>query len=457
MSKSVGLVWIRRDFREQDHWALHHALENHDQVLLVYVHAPHEEHPWEPGAASRWWQHHSMLSLMQSLNSHKNTLHIAQGDSATELAKIAKEVKAEAIYAHHLYEPALQQQQQTVSDHLMQQGVACHFYNRALLCDPAIVSPNTKNGYTVFTPYWKYIQTLMHMGQVLGAPGSWSEPKPTSKSLTVDDLNLVTGHAWEQKLAKHWTPGEAQAQEDLDLFCEAILEYYETDRDIPSRSGTSQLSAALHFGELTPHQVWQAVSSMHKNPPSHMKKVTEKPIFAFLRQLGWREFAHHVLHHNPKTPTEPLNKSYKSFPWDKTQSPSYLAWRDGTTGWPMVDASMNQLWETGWMHNRMRMLSSGVLTKQLGVSWELGARWFWDTLVDANLANNTLGWQWSAGCGADAAPYFRILSPARQHERFDPKDLYINKWLPNPVAKVTPEQDKALREQAMQRYKKKRR
>lgn len=427
-----ALLWIRRDFRLTDNAALSAAVANHDKVLIVYIHAPDEQAPWQPGAASNWWLHHTLKAFEKSLKGKR--LHIVSAPTAQTLADLAQEENISDVYFNKLYEPALMAQEKIATQVLEDSGVAVHSFDGALLSDPFLVAPSTNQGYKVFTPYWRNASAHISPTPVFPAPTTWKDLKPKSSSLTVDDLHLLSGHAWEQKFHSYWNPGEQGALDDLDMFVESHATDYPTQRDIPDLSGTSFLSAPLHFGEITPRQIWLR---LHQEVLS--QNLPASPVEVFLRQLGWREFAHHVLVHNPHTSTQPLDAKYKNFPWVKN-SVHLKAWEKGQTGFPLVDAGMRQLWEMGWMHNRVRMSASGVLCKQLGINWLEGARWFWDTLVDANLANNSMGWQWSAGCGADAAPYFRILNPIRQAERFDPKGRYVKKWCPE----LTPLTDKQI-------------
>jgi deoxyribodipyrimidine photo-lyase len=234
----------------------------------------------------------------------------------------------------------------------------------------------------------------------------------------LDALGLLPTIPWDASFHDHWRPGEAGAQERLDSFLSEAVTGYHTQRDRPDCDGTSRLSPHLHFGEISPRQVWHALG-----------RRTSRGAETFRTELGWREFAHHVLYHFPHTPEAPLRTQFERFPWDS--NPRLLrAWQRGRTGYPIVDAGLRELWATGWMHNRVRMIVGSFLTKDLLISWRVGARWFWDTLVDADLANNTLGWQWVSGCGADAAPYFRIFNPAAQGERFDPQGDYVRRWVP---------------------------
>lgn len=417
-----ALVWLRRDFRLTDNAALSEAVNNHDKVLLVYVHAPEEQAPWQPGAASNWWLHHTLVAFEKSL--HGKHLHIVAAPTVEALNLLVADEHITDVYFNKLYEPALVAQEKAVTTALESQGVNIQGFEGALLCNPFLTAPSTQKGYKVFTPYWKHASSSVSPAPVFPAPLGWKDIVPASPSLQVGDLKLLSGHPWEKKFHAYWKPGEQGALDDLDMFVDSHAKDYPTQRDTPDLSATSFLSAPLHFGEITPRQIWLRLRQevLSKNLPAAAVEV-------FLRQLGWREFAHHVLVHNPHTSTQPLDSKYKNFPW--INNPTHLnRWKEGETGLPLVDAGMRQLWEMGWMHNRVRMSASGVLCKQLGINWLEGARWFWDTLVDANLANNTMGWQWSAGCGADAAPYFRILNPVRQAERFDPKGRYVKKWCP---------------------------
>ena len=234
--------------------------------------------------------------------------------------------------------------------------------------------------------------------------------------MDIDDLGLLPALDWADGLRAQWTPGPNGAQAALDAFKTEAVSRYKTDRDRPDFVGTSRLSPHLHFGEISPRQVWHEC----------MKAPVAEP---YLRQLIWREFAHHLLYHFPHTPDQPLRENFNRFPWKKDPD-GFAAWTRGKTGYPIVDAGMKELWRTGWMHNRVRMIVASFLVKDLLIPWQEGARWFWDTLVDANLANNTLGWQWVAGCGADAAPYFRIFNPVLQAAKFDPDGAYVKKWIP---------------------------
>lgn len=294
----------------------------------------------------------------------------------------------------------------------------------------------------MFTPYWNRCGLLEPPGAPLPAPRKIPAPAVWPDSSGLDELGLLPDHPWHEKLGDHFSPGEPSAREAVRRFLDAGLLDYSSRRDVPAEEGTSKLSAPLHFGEVSVRSLWHAASGSRQDP-GHKG--------GFLSELGWRDFAAHVLHHFPRTVGEPLDDRFAGFAWRR--DPAGLeAWRRGRTGFPIVDAGMRQLWETGWMHNRVRMIVASFLTKDLLIDWREGASWFWDTLVDADLANNTLGWQWAAGCGADAAPFFRIFNPSQQQLRWDADGVYTGRWAPDAGA-VAPVVDHALaRERALSVY-----
>jgi deoxyribodipyrimidine photo-lyase len=270
----------------------------------------------------------------------------------------------------------------------------------------------------VFTPFWRACRALPPPDTPRPAPGKISKPRTWPASIPLDDLELLPTIGWDAGLAAAWSPGEAGARQRLREFVAHGLTYYHEERNRPDHAGSSRLSPHLHFGEISPRQIRHAVAR---------KRSTGAE--TFLTEIGWREFAQHVLYHFPHTADAPLRVPFRRFPWNSDRR-ALRAWQRGRTGYPIVDAGMRELWTTGWMHNRVRMIAGSFLTKDLLISWREGARWFWDTLVDADLASNTLGWQWVSGCGADAAPYFRIFNPVTQGEKFDPQGVYVRRWVP---------------------------
>jgi deoxyribodipyrimidine photo-lyase len=420
----TAIVWFRRDLRLIDNPALHAACQQARRVVALYVHAPDEDGEWRDGAASRWWLHHSLARLDQSLRERGGELTLRRGGSLETLLAVARETGAGSVYWNRLYEPARVACDRLIKTALREAGLECESFNAALLHEPWEVRTGQGDPYRVFTPFWRSCASRLEtLPKPLPAPGSIPVPSPPA-SIALDELGLLPAVRWDSGLAEAWRPGEAGALERLESFADEALGSYPEGRDRPDRHGTSRLSPHLHFGEVGPRQCLAAARNAVARHPA-----VQSAADGFVRQLGWREFAHHLLHHFPHTATAPLDRRFDAFPWEPNER--WLeAWQRGRTGYPIVDAGMRELWQTGWMHNRVRMIAASVLTKNLRQPWLHGAQWFWDTLVDADLANNTLGWQWTAGCGADAAPYFRIFNPMLQTERFDPQRAYLRRWLP---------------------------
>lgn len=421
MSDAKTIVWFRRDLRLADQEALHAALARGGTVVPVFIWAPDEEAPWAPGAASRWWLHESLRAFDASLRALGSQLVIRRGPSLDALRRLINETGASAVYWNRLYEPAAIERDRVVKATLRADGVEAKSFNSALLHEPWTILTQQGKPYQVFTPFYRACQAL-------DAPSTPRPPPahlptiPSIPSVAINDLGLLPSIHWYDGMAATWQPGEDGAVERLAGF-RPRAPHYKSDRDRPDLESTSRLSPHLHFGEISPRQVWWSIRKAHPGGSAE----------PYLRQLIWREFAHHLLYHFPHTPTEPLRPEFKRFPWE--DNPQFLkAWQKGRTGYPIVDAGMRELWRTGWMHNRVRMIVASFLVKDLLIPWQAGAAWFWDTLVDANLANNTLGWQWTAGCGADAAPYFRIFNPILQGEKFDPDGAYVKKWVPELAA-----------------------
>jgi len=430
---STALLWYRRDFRVADNPALAAALAAHDTVIPVYVHAPDEEAPWQPGAASRWWQHHSLTALSASLAALGSPLVIRAGDSLAELQALVRESGAVAVYWNRLYEPAIIARDKRIKTVLRKAGLVAESYNSALLVEPWEVKTGGGEPYRVFTPFWRNAGARAARA-ALPAPEALKPPAKPLRSLAIDALKLLPSIRWDDAFYSHWTPGEAGAWAQAEAFCADGAARYHDQRDLPAKASTSSLSPHLHFGEIGPVQLVHRTQRLlaERHAPGLVGNVEH-----FVRELGWREFAHHLLFHYPTTPDTPLYPKFAAFPWlpKADYADSLRAWQRGRTGVPIVDAGMRQLWTTGWMHNRVRMIVASFLTKNLLIPWQEGAAWFWDTLVDASLAANTLGWQWSAGCGADAAPYFRIFNPVLQSAKFDGDGVYLRRWVPE-IAKL---------------------
>ncbi len=422
---STAIVWFRRDLRLTDNPALASAVREHDRVVPLYIHAPHEESPWSPGAASRWWLHQSLASLQERIRALGSRLILRTGNSYDVLQLMINETDADAVYWNRLYEPAAILRDSDIKRRLRAAGVTACSANAALLFEPWTVATRSGDPYRVFTPFWKGCRARLETPEVFEAPNRLPEFRGGIEGGNLAELDLLPVRPWSEGLASAWQPGEPGALDQVDVFMQEALDRYPSGRDFPDRQYTSRLSPHLHFGEVGPRQLMVAITAEMASGPAQ-EQAGEK----FLRQVGWREFAHHILYHYPKTPEEPLDARFAKFPWRGDWQQLYGRWCRGTTGIPLVDAGLRELWSTGWMHNRVRMVVGSFLTKNLRVPWQQGARWFWDTLVDADLANNTLGWQWISGCGPDAAPYFRVFNPVKQAEKYDPDRKYIRRWVP---------------------------
>ena len=420
------LLWLRQDLRLTDHPALMAAIERGGPVVPVYIWAPEEEGAWPPGAASRWWLHHSLNALSKELDARGSRLVLRRGPSLATLLELARECGADAVCWSRRYEPASIARDTLVKSALKEAGLEAESFNSALLYEPWNLKTGQGGPYRVFTPFWRASQALPEPAEPEPAPGKISAPARWPGSESLESLQLLPRIPWDTGMRETWTPGEVGARKRLRAFSEAGLPDYPEGRDMAAEDFTSRLSPYLHFGEVSPRQVWHAVQARaHRDSAAGALKGSE----AYLRQLVWREFAHHLLFHYPHTAEKPLRPEFDDFPWEKNPAALRL-WQKGQTGYPWVDAGMRQLWVTGWMHNRTRMAVASFLVKDLFIPWQRGAEWFWDTLVDADLANNTLGWQWTAGCGADAAPFFRVFNPTLQGVRFDPEGEYVRRWIP---------------------------
>ncbi len=423
MSKAI--LWFRQDLRLQDNPALHAALQ-HRQVIPIYIHDPASASPWQAGSAARWWLHHSLVALAEGLARRGSQLQVFHGDTQTILAELCRCSGAAQIHWNRRYEPAGIALDKQLKHQLQQQGVVTHSHNAALLFEPWQVLKGDGEPYRVFTPFWKACLRSGLSRPLLDAPAQLPAAESYS-TLSVGALQLLPTLPWADGFHRHWTPGEAGAKAALERFIEQGLPHYAEGRDRPDRPHTACLSPHLHLGEISPARLVAAIQAASDR--SGLLRHGE----SWLRELGWREFAHYLLYHFPETTAAPFNPRFANFPW-RNDPAALSAWQRGETGFPIIDAGMRELWHTGWMHNRVRMIVASLLTKNLLIPWQQGANWFWDTLVDADLAANTLGWQWTAGCGADAAPWFRIFNPVLQGQKFDPDGAYVRRWVPELAA-----------------------
>jgi deoxyribodipyrimidine photo-lyase len=405
------------------------ALATHRPIVPVYILDDEGEGRWRAGAASRWWLHHSLAAFDTVLRKHGSRLVLVRGESLTVLQELAAATKADAVFWNRRYEPAVIARDSRIKESLSAAGLEAKSFNSALLFEPHTIANKQGNPFQVFTPYWRHCLAQPVPDEIAISPRVlFLEPAKWPRSLALAELELLPRLNWADGFAQKWEPGEEGAQKRLKLFLAKKVADYDEARDIPSEDATTGLSAHLHFGEIGPRQIWAAAQALSKASGVF---PLNSGVQRFLTEVGWREFAHHLLYHFSNTPERPLRAQFEKFQWaDDPKGEKLRAWQRGQTGYPIVDAGMRQLWHTGWMHNRVRMIVASFLVKHLRLSWTHGAAWFWDTLVDADLASNTLGWQWSAGCGADAVPYFRIFAPVTQGEKFDPDGEYVRRWVP---------------------------
>jgi len=421
----LAIVWFRRDFRLSDNPALDRARSEYGRVLPVYIHDPDALGDWAPGAASRWWLHHALVDLRDRLESRGAPLVLRSGPALETLQDLVQKSGAAAVYWNRLYEPTLVERDREIKTALKTGDLDVRSFRASVLFEPWELLRDGDQPYQVFTPYWKCMQRNWRDVALRPEPRELIGPESPPQSDDLDALNLLPDHDWPESLAGHWDIGELAGRRRLKHFAEDQVRLYDSHRDRPDFHDTSRLSPYLHFGHISPAQAVEALSPSGELPDG-------KGALSFVRELAWREFSNVLLFHSPELPDTALRENFRDFPWRDPDDYRYdlRAWQRGRTGVPMVDAGMRQLWATGWMHNRVRMIVASYLTKNLLIPWQEGARWFWNTLVDADLANNTQGWQWTAGCGADAAPYFRVFNPELQGEKFDPKAEYIARWCP---------------------------
>jgi deoxyribodipyrimidine photo-lyase len=458
------LHWFRRDLRLGDNPALEHLgqgpaqdpaqdpAQPGDQLLAVYIHAPEEEAPWQPGAASRWWLHQSLAALQAQLAEQGIPLLFFRGASAPVLSTLCAQLRIDVLSWNRRYEPALWARDRAVAERISAQGVALAVWDDGVLCPPGRLLNQQGLPYRVYGPFMRQLRQrlLPETAPLPLGPAQLPRLRPVpldqapELGCSLEQLGLLDAHPWHERLHQHWQPGERAAWARLEGFLQAAIDNYAEDRDRPDRAGTSRLSPHLHFGEISPQRILGNLQPLLAGEGGGQAGLSAERLFS---QLGWREFARHLLWHFPDSHGQSLDRRYDGL-WQE-DAERLRRWQRGTTGIALVDAGMAELWQSGWMHNRVRMVAGSLLTKNLGIPWQAGACWFWDTLVDADLANNSLGWQWIAGCGADAAPYFRVFNPDLQAKKFDPQGRYQARWLssgplPAPMVDLAASRDQAL-------------
>lgn len=413
------ILWFRRDLRLQDNPALNRAVETGRPILPVFIHDEGAQRPL--GGASRWWLDKSLRALASDLEARGAGLILRRGDSLAVLQQLIAETDADSLFLNRSFEPAGFERDADIAHALQSDGVSCHGFNGSLLCPPGSVLNGSGQPYKVFTPFMKALLGKFEPPLGLEPPARIVTPKITSDVL--DDWRLHPRRPdWSGGF--DWAPGEAGALDNLSAFINGGLKTYSHGRDIPGRADTSRLSPHLHWGEISP---WRAVREVRA--ASSQGRVPDAEAEKFVAEIVWRDFSAHLLHHFPFIEIRAFRPEYDAMPW-RDDAAALEAWRRGQTGYPLVDAGMRQLWTTGWMHNRVRMVVASFLVKHLMIDWRDGEAWFWDTLVDADLASNVQNWQWVAGSGADAAPYFRIFNPTAQGQKFDADGAYVRRWVP---------------------------
>jgi len=410
-----GLVWFRDDLRTSDNPALWAALEKCDDVRAIYIiEADANLRPM--GGAALAWLKESLKLLSKDLARLGVALDVFNGESAEAVAAYTQEHSVEAVFWNRRYGPAERDHDAAIKKSLSGLGVAVSSFNASLLMEPWEIKTKSGTSFSVFTPFWKNLR-----GQNIAFP---INPRKGHGRIKAEDIELEPHPDWADKLLGNWKIGETAAHDKLAGFLEQGLRTYQKKRDLPSEDGTSGLSPHLRFGEIGPRQIWHAVQHLIEAKHSLADEGHK-----FLSELAWRDFSYHLLYYRDDIAAKPMQARFSEIEW-RNAPKSLEAWQKGQTGIPIIDAGMRQLWATGWMHNRVRMLTASLLSKNLLIDWRKGEAWFWDTLVDADPANNPASWQWVAGCGADAAPYFRIFNPITQGQKFDPDGAYVRRWVP---------------------------
>jgi deoxyribodipyrimidine photo-lyase len=415
------IVWFRQDIRLADNPALFFAAQK-GSVIPIFIDDRSDEGEWALGAASRCWLHHSLQSLDDQLDGE---LKLFSGKPLSILIGLIQETGAKTVVWNRCYTPHAISRDTYIKERLLTEGIEVASFNGSLLWEPWEIHTQSGTPYKVFTPYYR-------KGCLNAKPPEAPLPRPklqlyfggdSCNQVNLDQLELLPDHIWADRITKHWDISEDSAWTLLHRFTEERLRSYNQDRDFPAEQATSNLSPYLRWGQISPRQIW------HYSQQQCSTASLEQPLDTFLKELAWREFSYYQLYHNPSMTDDNLNHKFNHFPW-QNQKASCQNWQRGQTGVPIIDAGMRELWQTGYMHNRVRMLVASFLVKNQRQHWHNGARWFWDTLVDADLASNSASWQWVAGCGTDAAPYFRIFNPIIQGRKFDPHGEYVRRYIP---------------------------
>jgi len=420
MPSAPVLLWFRQDLRLADHAALNAALATGRPVLAAYVLDTESAGRWAPGGASRWWLHHSLAALRRGLEAASAPLVLRRGESVAALCALAGESGAAEVYCGAALEPWARAVEERAHAALAARGVGLRRFRTATLFDPTAIRTRSGGAYGVYTPFARACFAAPPPPAPGRKPRRIPAPENVPRGEQLETWGLLpVAPDWAGGLREAWQPGEAGAHAALARFLDDAVGQYHQQRDLPARAATSRLSPHLHFGEISAATVWHAALAAGDGAG----------VRTFLQELLWREFSAHLLWHHPTLPEAPLRAGFAAMAW-RDAPVEAGAWRRGRTGVPIVDAGMRQLWRTGWMHNRVRMIAASFLVKHLLIDWRVGQDWFWDTLVDADLASNAASWQWVAGSGADAAPFFRVFNPVLQGRKFDPDGAYVRRFVP---------------------------
>lgn len=422
------IVWLRDDLRLDDNPALATAASLPDPMTVVYILDEVSPGIRPLGGAAKWWLHHSLSALSADLEAKGSRLLLRRGGAATVIRELVEQTGARAVHWNRRYGLPERTLDAGIKEWATEQGIDATSYQANLLFEPWTVRTGTGGPYKVFTPFWRSCLAAAEPRPPAAAAPQFPKPAALSGSVPAgDDLDswglLPRRPDWSEGLADTWMPGEEGAHRRLDDFLDGPVEDYGTGRDVPGVEGTSRLSPHLRFGEISPFRIWHA---LRERFPRH----APADVGIFRSELGWREFCWQLMYENPGLATENYRREFDRFAWQTPSAAELEAWRQGHTGYPLVDAGMRQLWQTGWMHNRVRMAAASFLVKNLLADWRLGEAWFWDTLVDADAASNPANWQWVAGSGADASPYFRIFNPVTQSKKFDAGGRYLRGFIP---------------------------
>ncbi|MDX1949077.1 MAG: deoxyribodipyrimidine photo-lyase [Rickettsiales bacterium] len=423
-----SLVWFRQDLRITDNPALKNAIENSKFTSAIYILDDEKKQKIRAlGGASKWWLHYALQDLSNNLKENYNIdLIIRKGNPEEIIPEICAENNIEKLYYNRLYEPYYYKRDSEISDILSKQNIAVENFNSALLVEPWEVKNGSREFFKVYTHFYKAcLKNFIPRNSI-------KKPKPQNKkfqkdifSESLESLNLTPKKPnWAKGFYDYWQVSEGAAENRLYNFLENLVENYDEKRNFPDVENTSKLSPYLHFGQISPHQILDACELFKQKNPNSINGINK-----FISEIYWREFSYNLMFNFPSLPEKNFRAEFDNFPWEDNLE-NLKKWQKGKTGYPIIDAGMRELWHTGWMHNRVRMIVGSLLTKHLLTHWKYGEEWFWDCLVDADLANNSASWQWVSGSGADAAPYFRIFNPVMQGEKFDAYGVYVRKWIP---------------------------